>query len=65
METLPLPDEALRVPIIRDLDGVLAEDYHAALAARLRVREEMTLAFAAGHTIRHYDPGSCTYLMTH
>ena len=65
METLPLPDDALGVPIIRDLDGVLAEDYHAALAARLRVREELTLAFAAGHTIRHYDPGSCTYLVTH
>jgi predicted GNAT superfamily acetyltransferase len=59
-----LPADALRVPIVKDLDRLLAEDYAAALAARMRVREMLTAALASGHVIRHYDPGSASYLLT-
>ena len=64
MMSLPLPGDGLRVPILRDLDGLLAEDYSAALAARMRVREALSSAFATGHAILHYDPGSYAYLLT-
>jgi predicted GNAT superfamily acetyltransferase len=64
MQGLPLPDDPLRVPIVPELDRLLAENYNEALAARLRVREALTSAFAAGHRISHYDPAGHAYLLT-
>lgn len=61
---LGLPHGAERVAIVPDLDGLLAADYEAALAARLRVREALTRLFAAGYAIRHYDPAAASYLLT-
>ena len=63
-QCLPLPAAPVRVPIVPDLDLLLAEDYDEALAARMRVREALTSAFATGHTITHYDPVNFTYLLT-
>lgn len=63
----PLPAaaaDAVEVPIVRDLDRLLAEDYAAALAARLRVREALTAWFARGYAIRHYDTARAAYLLT-
>lgn len=61
---LELPVQAERVPIVADLDGLIAEDYEVALAARMRVRDQLTRLFALGYSIRHYDPTTTSYLLT-
>ena len=58
-----VPSGALQVPIPPDLDGLLAEDQQAALAARMRVRAELTRLFAQGHKIRGYDAVAACYLL--
>lgn len=58
------PPEAERVAIVPDLDRLLSEDYEAALAARMRVRDALTRLFAEGYAIRHYDAGAVSYLLT-
>lgn len=57
------PADAVRVEIVPDLDRLLAEDYAAALAARMRVRAELTRLFAEGHVIRGYDAATTSYLL--
>lgn len=57
------PANATRVAIVRDLDKLLIEDPQAALDVRMRVREQLSTLFAAGYVIRHYDPGSASYLL--
>lgn len=64
MPSSPLPAGAERVEILPDLDRLLAEDYDAALAARLRVRQQLTQLFGDGYVIRHYDAASAAYLLT-
>ena len=59
-----LPDDALRVPIVPNLDRLLVEDYEEALAARMRVREALTHLFSEGYSIRHYDAAAAAYLLT-
>ena len=59
-----LPADALRVAIVADLDRLIAQDYAAALAARLRVREALTRHFADGLAIRHYDAAAKAYILT-
>lgn len=59
-----LPPGAERVAIVPDLDRLLSEDYEAALAARLRVRNALTQLFAQGLAIRHYDAATASYLLT-
>ena len=59
-----LPSEGMKVPIVPDLDELLAKDYASALAARLRVREALTQLFTEGYAIRHYDPATTSYLLT-
>lgn len=61
---MPLPHVAVRVAIVRDLDGLIVADYAAALAARLRVRGELTRLFAEGYAIRHYDAEAASYLLS-
>lgn len=58
-----VPAGALQVAIPPDLDRLLAEDENAALAARLRVRSELTRLFAQGHLIRGYDAAAASYLL--
>ena len=57
------PADALQVPIPPDLDRLLAESEQAALAARLRVRAELTRLFANGQLIRGYDAAAASYLL--
>lgn len=64
MPPLPPQGDAVRVPILADLDRTLAEDYPAALAARLRVREDLTRLFAAGYAIRDYDAAAKAYVLS-
>lgn len=59
----PITDDAIRVPITADLDRLIREDYPAALAARMRVRESLTRHFAEGYVIRGYDPAAKAYLL--
>lgn len=58
------PNKVERVAVVPDLDRLLAEDYGAALAARLRVRDALTRLFAEGYAIRHYDAVATSYLLT-
>ena len=57
------PAGALQVPIPPDLDRLLMQDEQAALAARLRVRAELTRLIAQGHVIRGYDAAAACYLL--
>ena len=57
------PAGTQQVPIPPDLDRLLAQDEQAALAARLRVRAELTRLFAQGQKIRGYDAAAACYLL--
>lgn len=59
-----LPDDAVRVPIVADLDRLLASDYQGALTARMQVREALTRLFAEGYVIRDYDAAATAYVLT-
>lgn len=59
----PAPASALQVPIPPDLDSLLAQDEQAALAARMRVRAELTRLFEQGQRIRGYDAAAACYLL--
>ena len=59
----PHAGEAIQVPIPADLDALIREDYPAALAARMRVRDKLTGHFAGGYAIRGYDPQEKAYLL--
>ncbi|MFO1133167.1 MAG: GNAT family N-acetyltransferase [Hyphomicrobiales bacterium] len=63
LTTMPLAEDAPRVRIVADLDRLLVEDYAAALAARLSVRENLMQLFAEGYAIRGYDAGTTSYLL--
>lgn len=56
--------ETLAIQIPQDLDRLLASDLDAAAAARLRVREEMTAAFAGGYKVTGFDTDTCSYLLS-
>ncbi|WP_411352693.1 GNAT family N-acetyltransferase [Leisingera aquaemixtae] len=55
---------SMTVEIPKDLDGLLASDLDAAVAERLRVREEMTSAFAQGYKVDGFDIETCRYRLT-
>lgn len=57
-------DESLTVEIPRDLDELLASDLDLAISERLRVREELTSAFAKGYRITDFDSETCCYLLS-
>jgi predicted GNAT superfamily acetyltransferase len=57
------PAAALQVQIPPDLDRLLAQDEQAALAARMRVRAELTRLFALGQKIQGYDAAAACYLL--
>ena len=46
------------------LASILATDYPAAFAERMRVRESLVRAFAEGCSIRFYDPADHCYVLT-
>ena len=50
------PADQIVVPIPADIDRLLAADPDAALAARLRVREQIQSAFAAGYVLDGHRP---------
>lgn len=52
-----------RIAIPADVDGLMKADLPAALEARLRVRRDMTDAFAKGLRITGFDPSSHSYLL--
>lgn len=58
-----IPSNALQVQIPPDLDHLLEEDQEAALAARLRVRAELTLLLGKGQRILGYDAATACYLL--
>ncbi len=57
------PTGLLRIEIPEDLDGLLRSDPGKALSERLRVREEMTAAFAKGYRVCGFDAAGCCYLL--
>lgn len=54
---------ALRIKIPANYEALIAGDLQAALAERLRVREEMLAAFAQGLRVTGYDNRSSCYLL--
>jgi len=59
----PIASGAHRVAIVADLDRLLVNDYAAALAARLRVRDSLSRLFAEGYVIRGYDATETSYIL--
>ncbi|WP_323781449.1 GNAT family N-acetyltransferase [Leisingera sp.] len=61
------PDDAegsMSVVIPEDLDRLLASDLDTAISERMRVREEMTSAFAEGYKVDGFDAETCRYYLT-
>jgi predicted GNAT superfamily acetyltransferase len=54
---------AMTVRIPANLDALFAEEPGQALSERLRVRQELTHAFARGYEISGYDAGERSYLL--
>lgn len=59
----PLTATGRRVPIPRDLDGLMVKDPTAALQARLQLRETLEQAFAEGQAIIGFDRQTAEYLL--
>lgn len=57
-------DKFMIVEVPKDLDRLLVSDLDAAISERLRVREEMTSAFAKGYKVDGFDAKTCCYLLT-
>ncbi|CRL10706.1 hypothetical protein NIT7321_01553 [Phaeobacter italicus] len=57
-------DKTMIVEVPKDLDRLLVSDLDAAISERLRVREEMTSAFAKGYKVDGFDAKTCCYLFT-
>ena len=55
------PERVIEIP--DDFGGMLERDQPAAIAERLRVRKEMTEAFASGLRVRGYDAARKAYLL--
>lgn len=63
-ERLLPPEDARRVVIPADIDGLLATAPEQALAERLRVRAEITAGLRDGYVITGFDRTAPAYLMT-
>lgn len=57
-------DEARRVAIPADFGALLRDNLPAAIAERMRVREELVSAFEAGWCITGFDSTAAEYLLT-
>lgn len=53
----------MMVEVPEDLDRLLVSDLDAAISERLRVRKEMTSAFAKGYKVDGFDVETCCYLL--
>ena len=58
------PADCLTVEIPNDLDRLLSLDLDGAIVERLRVRKELSSAFAAGYRITGFDTEASCYLLT-
>lgn len=59
----PSPEGCVRVTIPADFADLLSRDPDKAMSERLRVRGELTAAFANGFRIVGFDLETCTYLL--
>lgn len=57
-------DVAQQIVIPQDFGALLADDLELAIAERLRVRAEMTAAFAQGLRITGFDAQTCAYRLS-
>jgi predicted GNAT superfamily acetyltransferase len=55
--------DAVRIAIPEDFQTLLKTDRQAALAARLRVRDEMISAFQSGYEIRDFESQNLEYVL--
>jgi predicted GNAT superfamily acetyltransferase len=57
------PDNATRIPIAPDFAAMLAQNPHAALQERMRVRNAIQAGMRCGLTIRDFDTATRSYIM--
>lgn len=58
------PEAPVKVAIPPDLDRLLSTDREKAVSERLRVRDELTTAFAERYRITGFDVDACCYHLT-